>query len=155
MNRANFGNVITNGMQILSVGATTAARTLGRADKVLSNLSKEEQDKLYKMKADKLRTEMSEYETGGSSAMQHLSPEEKTTYRQKQAENIRKFTNSEGDEDSIDNIMKGMELKNNSPQVEELNIHSRRVAEWNDFYKQLSSSQEPLDETAKELIKGE
>ena len=46
MNRANFGNVITNGMQILSVGATTAARTLGRADKTLSNLSKEEQDKL-------------------------------------------------------------------------------------------------------------
>lgn len=25
MNRANFGNVVTNGMQILSVGATTAA----------------------------------------------------------------------------------------------------------------------------------
>lgn len=155
MNRANFGNVITNGMQILSVGTTTAARTLGRADKTLSNLSKEEQDKYYKMKADKLRTEMNEYETGGQSAMQHLSPEEKTAYRQKQAENIRKFTNDKDDENSVDNIMKGMELKNNSPQVEELNIHSKRVAEWNDFYKQLSSSQEPLKETIKELIKGE
>lgn len=155
MNRANFGNVITNGMQILSVGTTTAARTLGRADKTLSNLSKEEQDKYYKMKADKLRTEMSEYETGGQSAMQHLSPEEKTAYRQKQAENIREFTNDKDDENSVDNIMKGMELKNNSPQVEELNIHSKRVAEWNDFYKQLSSSKEPLEQTVKEIIKGE
>lgn len=155
MNRANFGNVITNGMQILSVGATTASRTLGRADKVLSNLSKEEQDKLYKIKADKLRTEMSEYETGGSSAMQHLSPEEKTAYRQKQAENIRKFINEDKNEDSIDDIMQGMELKNNSPQVEELNIHSRRIAEWNDLYKQMNSTQEPLTGTLEEYLKGE
>lgn len=155
MNRANFGNVITNGMQILSVGAATASRTLGRADKTLSNLSKEEQDKLYKMKADKLRTEMSEYETGGSSAMQHLSPEEKTAYRQKQAENIRKFTNDKEGEDSIDDIMQGMELKNNSPQVEELNIHSRRIAEWNDLYKQMNSTQEPLTGTLEEYLKGE
>ena len=28
MNRFNFGNVATNGVQILSVGATTAARHL-------------------------------------------------------------------------------------------------------------------------------
>lgn len=155
MNRANFGNVITNGMQILSVGATTASRTLGRADKVLSNLSKEEQDKLYKIKADKLRTEMNEYETGGSSAMQNLSPEEKTAYRQKQAENIRKFTNEDKNKDSIDDIMQGMELKNNSPQVEELNIHSRRIAEWNDLYKQMNSTQEPLTGTLEEYLKGE
>lgn len=155
MNRANFGNVITNGMQILSVGTTTAARTLGRADKTLSNLSKEEQDKLYKMRADKLRTEMSEYETGGQSAMQHISPEEKTAYRKKQAENIRKFTNEDKDEDSIDNIMQGMELKNNSPQVEELNIHARRIAEWNDLYKQMNSNQKPLTGTLEEYLKGE
>ena len=40
MNRSNIGNVITNGMQILSVGATTGgaySRRLGRADDALNN----------------------------------------------------------------------------------------------------------------------
>ena len=50
MNRFNFGNVTTNGMQILSVGATTAARTLGRADRTLNNLSEDEKKALGKMK---------------------------------------------------------------------------------------------------------
>lgn len=37
MNRANFGNVVTNGMQVLSVGATTGAKVLGAANKTLNN----------------------------------------------------------------------------------------------------------------------
>lgn len=62
MNRSNIGNVVTNGMQILSVGATTASRIfLGRADSALNNLSKEERTTYYKMKADKMRDEMNEY----------------------------------------------------------------------------------------------
>ena len=36
MNRANFGNVVTNGMQILSVGATTAGGFIARANKALN-----------------------------------------------------------------------------------------------------------------------
>lgn len=47
MNRANFGNVVTNGMQILSVGATTASKVfnvLGRADKTLKNTQFNEQN---------------------------------------------------------------------------------------------------------------
>ena len=45
MNRANFGNIITNGTQIMSVAATTASRLFkGRADKTLRHptLSEEE-----------------------------------------------------------------------------------------------------------------
>lgn len=62
MNRANIGNVVTNGMQILSVGATTASKIfLGRADSALNNLSEEEKTTYYKMKADKMRDEMNEY----------------------------------------------------------------------------------------------
>ena len=40
MNRSNIGNVVTNGVQILSVGATTAAgiaRRLGHAEDALNN----------------------------------------------------------------------------------------------------------------------
>lgn len=62
MNRSNVGNVVTNGMQILSVGATTAAGMLGHADSALNNLSSEERRKLTEVRANKLRDEISEYE---------------------------------------------------------------------------------------------
>lgn len=42
MNRANFGNVITNGMQILSVGATTASHFIAQAHKNLNNKEQEQ-----------------------------------------------------------------------------------------------------------------
>ena len=82
MNRANLGNVITNGMQILSVGSTTASRlfsherNLGQAqntlnnvnkqqsqqEKIMGNLTEEEQQKYYKMKADKRKEEVEKWE---------------------------------------------------------------------------------------------
>ena len=61
MNRFNFGNVATNGVQILSVGATTAARTLGRAETALNNLSEDERKSYFQMKANKLRDETNRY----------------------------------------------------------------------------------------------
>lgn len=62
MNRSNVGNVITNGMQILSVGATTASRVFrDKADSALNNLSPEERKNYFEMKANKMRDEMQEY----------------------------------------------------------------------------------------------
>lgn len=62
MNRSNVGNVVTNGMQILSVGATTASRIFrDRADSALNNLSPEERKSYFEMKANKMRDEMREY----------------------------------------------------------------------------------------------
>lgn len=62
MNRSNVGNVVTNGMQILSVGATTASRVFkDRADSALNNLSPEEKKGYFEMKANKMRDEMREY----------------------------------------------------------------------------------------------
>lgn len=138
MNRYNLGNVITNGMQILSVGATTAAKTLGRADQTLNNLSDDEKSAYYKMKADKIRDEINRYNTGGESATQHLSKEELTDYRKKQADDIRKKTYGK-EEESVDAIMEGSEknlpkLKNNSPQVKPLNRRGERIMEWYDEY---------------------
>lgn len=62
MNRSNVGNVVTNGMQILSVGATTASRIFrDKADSALNNLSPEERKSYFEMKANKMRDEMQEY----------------------------------------------------------------------------------------------
>ena len=62
MNRFNFGNVITNGAQILSVGATTASGVFrDRADSALTNMTKEERAEYGKYKADLIRDEMANY----------------------------------------------------------------------------------------------
>ena len=138
MNRFKFGNVATNGVQILSVGATTAARTLGRAETALNNLSEDERKSYFQMKANKLRDETNRYNTGGESATQHLSEQELTDYRKKQADDIRKKTYGDGEE-SIDAIMEGAEtgtppLQDNSPQVEQLKLKMQRDKEWYDTW---------------------
>lgn len=135
MNRFNFGNVATNGVQILSVGATTAARTLGRADTALNNLSEDERKSYFQMKADKLRDEVNRYNTGGENATQHLSEQELTDYRKKQADDIRKKTYG-GEEESVDTLMEGSisYLQNNSPQVEQLKLKEQRDKEWYDTW---------------------
>ena len=138
MNRFNFGNVATNGVQILSVGATTAARTLGRAETALNNLSEDERKSYFQMKANKLRDETNRYNTGGESATQHLSEQELTDYRKKQADDIRKKTYG-GGEENIDTLMEGAEtvtqtLQDNSPQVEQLKLKMQRDKEWYDTW---------------------
>ena len=68
MNRSNVGNIVTNGMQILSVGATTASRIFrDKADSALNNLSPEERKSYFEMKANKMRDEMREYNSKNES----------------------------------------------------------------------------------------
>lgn len=141
MNRFNFGNVATNGVQILSVGATTAARTLGRADTALNNLSEDERKSYFQMKADKLRDETNRYKTGGESATQHLSEQELTDYRKKQADDIRKKTYGDGEE-SIDTLMEGAEsgvppLIENSGEVKHIKLKETSDNQWLVTQKQL------------------
>lgn len=66
MNRFNFGNQVTNGMQVLNVGATAGSgKLLGRADTALNNLSKGEREEYSNMKLDKqtqsMRKELDDY----------------------------------------------------------------------------------------------
>lgn len=141
MNRFNFGNIATNGMQILSVGATTAARTLGRAETALNNLSEDERKSYLQMKSNKLRDEINRYNTGGESATQHLSEQELTDYRKKQADDIRKKTYGD-EEESIDAIMEGAEngippLIENSGEVKHIKIKETNDNEWLVRQKQL------------------
>lgn len=144
MIRSNVGNIVTNGQQVMSVGAFTAGglnRSLGKADTALNNLSKEERQKYTQMQADKMRDEMNAYNSGGANATQHLSEEELTQYRQAQADDIRKKINkSQGsDVESVDEIMGGSlsddsntppTLQENSEQVQELNLRMQRDREW-------------------------
>ena len=144
MIRSNIGNIVTNGQQIISVGAFTAGglkRSIDRADSALNNLSKEERQKYTKMQADKIRDEMNTYNSGGSSATQHLSQEELTQYRKAQAEDIRRKIEKSQDSDieSVDDIMGGTlnndsnnlpTLQENSEQVSELNLRMQRDREW-------------------------
>ena len=68
MNRSNIGNVVTNGMQILSVGATTASHIFrDKADSALNNLSPKERKDYFEMKANKMRDEMREYNSKNES----------------------------------------------------------------------------------------
>lgn len=68
MNRSNVGNIVTNGMQILSVGATTASRIFrDKVDSALNNLSLEERKNYFEMKANKMRDEMREYNSKNES----------------------------------------------------------------------------------------
>lgn len=134
MIRSNVGNVVTNGVQIGSVGLTTASRVLGSADSALNNLSREERARYGKMQANKLRDEMSAYETGGASMTQHLSEQELTDYRAKQADKAREFTYGKDEEESqsVDDLM----LQPNSPQVEELSTRVKADLFWTEMYKQ-------------------
>ena len=127
MNRSNVGNIVTNGMQILSVGATTAARTLGRADSALNNLSKEEKKEYYQMQADKMRDETKQYYDKSDSAFHNLSEEEQVQYRQFQADKMRKQMSDS--EDDVDTLMADAP-SSNSPQSPELTKKIIGDIEW-------------------------
>lgn len=69
MNRFNFGNQTTNGMQILSVAGRTAAgdiiqsrqRKINDLSSGLNNLSEDEQRRYGKFRADKMRQQMNDF----------------------------------------------------------------------------------------------
>ena len=97
-------------------------------------LSEDERKSLVQMKSDKLRDEINRYNTGGESATQHLSEQELTDYRKKQADDIRKKTYGSGEE-SIDAIMEGAEsgippLIENSGEVKHVRTKAKGDNEW-------------------------
>lgn len=158
MNRSNVGNIVTNGMQILSVSAASAKGILGRNETTLNNLSRKERLEYKNMQADKMRDEVETYYNKGSSPMQHLSQDEITKYREKQADNIRKMI-SEGEEtESVDDIMSNTisEIKENSPQIEEIKLKLQRDNEWyNSYIKGKNRLSNQLKHQIKLKLKGE
>ena len=108
MNRANFGNVTTNAVQTVSVAGFTGSNWAKGADKAkladassaLNNLSKEELNQIGKMRADKLRDEVKEYNS------------------EKGKENL-----GENEELNVDNIMNDTTFKDmDTPQKQYINL---------------------------------
>lgn len=149
MIRSNVGNVVTNGQQIISVGAFTAGglkRSLGRADTALNNLSKEERQKYTQMRADKMRDEINAYNSKSASPTQLLSEEERQEYTEMRANKMRDEVNAynskkakDSDIEDVDKIMEGISiddsdtppiLQENSEQAPELNINMMFNREW-------------------------
>lgn len=94
MNRANYGNITTNGMQIVSVGATTASRMLGHAEQSLNNKAvepeltpeqkqyQEEENYIKQMRHNQQYEQAKLYEKGLKSSEQRMSEKELTTVRE-------------------------------------------------------------------------
>ena len=71
MNRANFGNIVTNGMQILSVAGTTAAKAFNKrealqrakydASSALNNMSLDEARQVGQMRAEQMKQQLKEF----------------------------------------------------------------------------------------------
>ena len=144
MNRANFGNVVTNGMQILSVAGTTSAAferqsraaRIADASSALNNMSEDELHQLGQMRADKLRSEISRYNASGESPYQHLSDEEAGLYQAKRADQIRKFINQDDEnEEDVDSLMSGAPFSTlKSPQADALRTYIKKNFDFSGIY---------------------
>lgn len=112
MNRYNFGNVITNGTQILSVGSTTAGKVFrDKADSSLNNLGTEQKTK-------KMSNE--------SKIMQNLNEEEQAKYYQMKADKRKSQI------EKWENKSKSFAIEENSEQAKALNTRFANDTEWQD-----------------------
>ena len=155
MNRFNFGNQITNGMQILSVAGTTAAKAFNKkeaefrekynASNALNNMSLDEAKQVGEMRAQQLRDELAQFnennelknKTKMSNPLSHLSDEESKQYGELKANEIRKKLSD--DDIDIDEIMSSTPLK-----TQELRNVSRKIdndMSWSNFWKDIKDSQ--------------
>lgn len=122
MNRANFGNVVTNGMQILSVGATTGSRVLGAANKTLNNQDSE----MRQAKLDNLNAKTDNLKLKNDSIKQ----------KQQTA--------------SIDDIM-NFAYKDNSSQIQDIKTKLYNDNEFLYNWRQSLDNIEPLDKLIKNV----
>lgn len=152
MNRSNVGNVATNGMQILSVGATTASgalsgfssmkRRLDDASSFLNNTTKQEREDIKKALARRQVDDANRYLSGGSSPYQHMTDEEASKYQEEVAKSKKafKFEDKSKDEElSID------ELMDNSEQIKPLKQNISNNIEWSKGWKKDKEEEQPQE----------
>lgn len=112
MNRANFGNIVTNGIQTLAVSGFTGANAykqsqrqkLADASSALNNMTLEEAGQVGKMRADELNEQVRQH-NNQTNGMEHLTDEEQKKYGDKKAQGLRDYIN--GEEESIDDYLEG------------------------------------------------
>ena len=129
MNRYNFGNQTTNGMQVLSVAGFTGGnyakntkrQKIADASSALNNMSIDEIKQVGQMRADSLREELRQHQNK-IDGMTHLSDEEQQAFGEKKADDLRKYAMGEHGEDdisSVDELISGISSMN-TPQSEDL-----------------------------------
>ena len=150
MNRFNYGNIATNAIQTLSVGAFTASnvkRGLGDASKSLNNkplsnvqktanrlgISEEEASLVEQAKGEKAVAKARQWKEQ-TSPEQHLSLGEQTEIAKVKAQDIRKKyleRDEKAGAQTVDDILAGVpSLEDNSEQMSELktNIENKAKA---------------------------
>lgn len=131
MNRSNVGNQITNGMQILSVAATTGSKvfSLGKANQALNNEGKSDSD-LLKQENLKARTENLKLKN----------------------EKLK----SENQIKTIDDILanNGVSYNQNSEQINDIQTKISRDSNFLEMWKQSLREPEPLETLIKSVTGG-
>lgn len=159
MNRVNAGNIATNGVQILSVGATTASRLFKKesVDSALNNLSSDEKEDYFKMKADKMRDEINKYNSGGFSPEQHMTEDELRDYQEAVAENRKKYTektfnsDNENKEINVDALIASV-----SPQSKNIQKKVKNDVAWDEKWRNemIEGQRKDIKNVISEVLKG-
>ena len=96
MTRSNVGNIITNGQQVLSVGAFTGGnwvsqtkrRTLADASSALNNMSQDEVKQVGQMRADQMREQVRQHQNK-TDGLSNLSDKEQQAFGQMRTDQMR------------------------------------------------------------------
>lgn len=135
MNRSNVGNVVTNGMQILSVAAHNAGgnttRVLGQANKTLNNTSDTDAvNDIVNQQKTEAQTKNLEAKTAKSEA-QLKTEQLKSTKLEAQIKNINLKNDKlekKAKKQTVDELMDN--TKTNSPQTEDIKKKIRNDYEF-------------------------
>lgn len=156
MNRYNFGNQITNGMQILSVSGTTAGKAFNKNEELqrakynaasaLNNMSLDEASEIGRMRAEQLRQELAQSQENAdlksrhkvSDPLYHLSDDESEQYGQMRADKIRKMLS--GDDIDIDEIMSSTPLK--TQELQNVSTKVNNDMSWSNFWREIKGNKE-------------
>lgn len=177
MNRANFGNIATNGIQTLSVSGFTGSSAIiqnrrakiadassalnnlvdtdGMSPKEAFNAKLGAAKEIGMARADELKADISRQEAGGKSPFQHLSDEEAGQYQKAVADDMRK--KFQGENEDVDDIMADTPMaKIGSPQnknlSEKINNDFNAIKIWT--RKGSAFSPTTIGDLAKEYSKG-
>lgn len=148
MNRYNFGNITTNGVQTMAVSTFTGSnfeqqsrqRRLADASSALNNMTMDEVQELGRVRADRVRQEIrqSQNKTDG---MTLLTDEEQQQYGERRAEDLRSYINrkkEEGEEreesTSVDDLVSGGVIPGTVEGIEVSTKFERDVG-WLEGYK--------------------
>ena len=151
MNRSNIGNVVTNGMQILSVAGKNYGdfrRQMNRQNRAdaasaLNNMSMEELNAVGKHRARVLNDEIAGYEKKKSATMlEHMSSGEANQYGEYQADVARKKMGDfyedksieQNETENVDDLMEGHEIHEDLPQTEQLEQVAQKVNSDINYY---------------------